>query len=104
MPQAVRSVANLDLSAVTPTIDSDNNRITWADVPATITAEGAAVFAQYASADDLTQTLSTWSLSYPVTTAAVLAAHRSLRSRSRATWPGTVASPASVSAMARRGD
>jgi len=50
--QAVRTVANLDFSAVTPTVNADGTLITFAAVPATITEAGTSVLATFVSASD----------------------------------------------------
>ncbi|WP_411699034.1 HtaA domain-containing protein [Conyzicola sp.] len=50
--QAVRTVANLDFSAVTPTVNAEGTLITFTAVPATITEAGTSVLATFVSATD----------------------------------------------------
>ena len=50
--QAVRTVANLDFSSVTPTVNAEGTLITFTAVPATITEAGTSVLATFVSATD----------------------------------------------------
>ncbi|WP_354024713.1 HtaA domain-containing protein [Conyzicola nivalis] len=51
-PLANRTVATLDLSGVTPTVNAEGTLITLASVPTAITAEGAATLATFGSTGD----------------------------------------------------
>ncbi|GAB2467350.1 hypothetical protein GCM10027029_32190 [Conyzicola lurida] len=53
---AQRTVANLDLTGMTPVVSSDGSSITLTAVPATITEAGAATLANYGSASDAAAT------------------------------------------------
>jgi Htaa len=50
---AVVPFATLDMGAVTPTLSTDGNTISWQGVPVTLTADGAAAWGRYKAGDTL---------------------------------------------------